>query len=64
MFSEFAIGEHLLLQIAVCAPEITVIKIYYSFIWPFVFLFICFRSRLHQIMQAKFMPPKNNLLTI
>ena len=34
------------------------VKIYYFLIWPFVFLFICFRSCLHQVMSAKFMPPK------
>ena len=47
-----------------CASEIAVMRVCYFFIWSFVFSFICFRSRLHQIIQAKFMPPKTVCLQL
>ena len=63
MFDESAIGQHLL-DHPVCAKIYSYKKIYYSFIWPFVFSFICFRSRLYQIMQDKFMSTKRICLQL
>ena len=65
MFSESAIDQHLLDNPTVCAPKTTVInKIIIFSIWSFLFSFICFRSSLHQIMQAKFMPLKRICLQL
>ena len=61
MFSKSAIGQHFLNSF-ICVKNYK--KFAYFFIWSFAFSFICFRSRLHQIMQAKFMSPKRVCLQL
>ena len=63
MFSESAIGQHLL-DNHMCAEKITVMKNLLLFSLAVRFSFIYFKSGLHQIIQAKFMPPKQVCLQL
>ena len=57
MFSKSTIGQHILDN--PCAPNIIVIRnLLFFHLTVIVFSFIRFKSRLHQLIQAKVMPPK------
>ena len=62
MFSESAIGQRLLNK-PLCA-KITIVRNLQFFHLAIRIFFICFKSRLHQIMRAKFMPPKRSCLQL